>query len=233
MTARFNPTSRSICAALMTLALGTANAAVVSWADWTSLSSNQQSATGTMGGVNVTVSSSAAMNGVSQLSGAGSCGTNYWTEPNAADRAYTGGTITNAPTACEQLGLSGSNVVTVNFSSAVSNLYMALLSVGQAGLPVTYDFNQAFTIDSEGAGFWGNDTTNGILGVGDALTMREFHGALLFTSPVTSLTFSSTAEHWHAFTFGSAVSAVPEPSALLLMGGALFALGATARRRQV
>lgn len=229
----FKSIARLFCVGSVAVALGGAQAAVVSWTDWTSLSSNQQSATGTMGGVNVTVSSSAAMNGVSQLSGAGNCGTNYWTEPNAGDLAYTGGTISNAPTPCEQIGLSGSNVLTISFSSAVSNLYMALLSVGQPGLPVTYDFNQAFTIDSEGAGFWGNDATNGVMGAGDTLTMREFHGALLFTSPVTSLTFSSTAEHWHAFTFGSAVSAVPEPSALLLVGGALFALGATARRRQV
>jgi hypothetical protein len=229
MKPRFNKISRLFCAASMTLALGSAQAAVVSWADWTSLSGNQQSATGTMGGVNVTVSASAAMNGVSQLSGAGNCGTNYWTEPNAADRAYTGGNISNAPTPCEQLGLSGGNLVTVTFSSAVNNLYMALLSVGQAGLPVTYDFNQAFTIDSEGAGFWGNDTTNGIMGVGDTLTMREFHGTLMFNAPVTSLTFSSTAEHWHGFTFGSAT--VPEPSSVLLFGGALLAIGATVRRR--
>jgi PEP-CTERM motif len=230
MKFRFNKTGRLFCAVSMSLALGSAHAAVVSWADWTSLSSNQQSATGTMGGVNVTVSASAAMNGVSQLSGAGNCGTNYWTEPNAADRAYTGGNISNAPTPCEQLGLSGGNLVTVTFSSAITNLYMALLSVGQAGLPVTYDFNQAFTIDSEGAGFWGNDTTNGIIGAGDTLTMREFHGTVLFNAPVTSLTFSSNAENWHAFTFGSAT--VPEPSSVLLMGGALLAIGATVRRRQ-
>jgi PEP-CTERM motif len=223
---------RSLCAALTALTFSGAHAAVVSWTDWTSVGTNLQSAIGSMGGVSVTVSSGTAMNGVTQITGAGNCGVNYWTEPNALDRPYTGGSVSNAPTPCEQLGMASGNLVTVTFSSAVSNLYMALLSVGQPGLPVTYDFDQAFTIDSEGAGFWGNDVTNGVLGAGDTLTMREFHGVLLFNSPVTSLTFSSTAENWQAFTFGRAATEVPEPSSLLLLGGALCAVAAAARRRQ-
>ena len=61
-----------------------------------------------MGGVSVSVSSTAAMNGVSQTGAAGG-GINYWTEPNAADRPYTGGTVSNAPTAREQIGLNSAN----------------------------------------------------------------------------------------------------------------------------
>jgi PEP-CTERM motif len=231
MTTRLNRSLMTLCAGAALLAAGAASAAPVTWTNWTSMSTDQLSATGAMGGVGVTVSAAAAMNGVSQLGGPANCQPNYWTEPNAADRPYTGGSLSNAPTACEQLGMSSANRVTATFSSAVTDLYIALLSVGQPGLAVTYTFDQAFTIDSEGQGFWGNDATDGVLGAGNTITMREFHGVLRFSAPVTSVTFSSGAENWQAFTFGT-TSNVPEPGSLALVAGALLAAAAVARRRK-
>jgi hypothetical protein len=218
---------RTLAAAVALAAAGSASAVNVAWTNWTSLGTALTSATGTMGGVGVSVATTAPMNGVTQIGGAANCPTNYWTEPNALDKPYTGGSISNAPTPCEQLGMASGNNVTVNFSSPVAVLYMALLSVGQPGLAVTYTFDQAFTIDSEGQGFWGNDATNGIQ-AGNTLTMREFHGVLRFNAPVSSLSFSSGTENWQAFTFGT----VPEPASLLLVGGALLAAGVASRRRK-
>lgn len=229
---RFAALIRTVAAASV-IAAGTASAAPVAWTDWTFFATSGQSATGTMGGVTVNVTASTAMNGVTLISGAGSCPTNYWTEPSAADRPYTGGTVSNAPTPCEQLGLNSANTINVTFTSAVDTLYIALLSVGQPTFPVTYDFNQAFVIDSEGQGYWGNDATDGVLGAGDTLTMKEFHGVLRFSAPITTLSFTTApGENWHAFTFGSAAAAVPEPTSLALVAIALLSVGAATRRRR-
>lgn len=215
--------TRALVAAASCAAMGSAWAAPVTWTDWTAIGA--AAATGNMGGVTVSVAATAgSINGVSQTG----CGTNFWTEPNALDPAYTGGSVSNAPTACEQVGLNSAVSITVTFSSAVDTLYMALLSVGQPNLMVTYDFDQAFAIDSEGTGFWGNDITNGVIGVGDTLAMKEFHGVLRFAAPVSSLSFTTApAENWHAFTFGT----VPEPGSLALVGAALLAAGALSRRK--
>ncbi len=218
---------RALGATAVLATAGAAQAATVNWTDWTSFTGT--AASGSMGGVGVSVSSTVSMDGVTQINGATTCGgSNFWTEPNAGDKPYTGGTVSNAPTACEQLGLNSANSVTLTFSQQIDSLYLALLSVGQAGVSVTYNFSQAFTLDSEGQGFWGNDPSNGVVS-GNSLTMTEFHGLLKFDGPISSLTFTTGAENWQAFTVGTAE--VPEPGTWALAGLALVAAGAARRRR--
>ncbi len=205
------------------MTMGGASAALVTWADWTSISAT--TAVGSIGGVAVTATGSIALGGRSQTG----CGTNYWTQPDGSNPAYTDGVVGNGPTACEQVGLIGPTTITLTFASAIDDLVMALVSVGRTNQPVTYSFSQAFTLDSEGVGYWGGGLAGAYVSGGStSFTGREFHGVLRFAAPVTSLTFSTGSEDWHAFTFGS----VPEPGSLALVGAALLGAGALSRRRK-
>jgi hypothetical protein len=213
-----------LAAAACGLAVSSASAATVAWADWTNI--NSTTATGTIGGVGVTVTGGIALGGRSQTG----CGTNYWTQPNAGNAAYTDGIVGNGPTACEQVGLIGPTTVTVAFATAIDDLVMAIVSVGQVGVPVTYSFSQAFTLDSEGVGYWGGGQAGAyVANSSTSFTGREFHGVLRFDNPVTSLTFVvNPGEDWHAFTFGNVV---PEPGSIALVLTALLAAGSLSRRR--
>jgi hypothetical protein len=214
---------------LLALGAAQASAATVTWADWTTIGGS--GASGSIGGVGVSISGTT--DGVSQA-GCGAGAINYWIEPDGSQRPYTGGTVSNGPTACEQVGLNTATTITVTFTSAVDNLYMALLSVGQPSLEVTYDFDRAFTIDSAGVGYWSGGVPGAYTqGAGDTLAMKEFHGMLrLSGSGITSFSFTTNpGENWHAFTLGTAAAAVPAPGTLALAGLAMLALGAAARRR--
>ena len=213
---------------LASAALAPATAsAQVAWTDWLTLNYPAGTASGTMGGVTVNYSSTASLQ-------AAYTDCTAWP---AADRwgvgsgAYTNGTVPNRPI-CDQIGFTDAHTATVTFSSPVSNLYMALMSVGRAGTPVTYAFSQGFVVDSWGQGFGGTDPNGPGLVTGNSFTGQEFHGVLKFTSPVTTLTFTTNVpEHWQGFTFGAAPVPEPASASLALVGAALLGAGALSRRR--
>ncbi|MBU0545190.1 MAG: PEP-CTERM sorting domain-containing protein [Proteobacteria bacterium] len=156
-------------------------------------------------------------------------GINYWTEGNP--KPYTGNSVVdNAPTASELIALNLATTNTVTFSRPVVDPIMAIVSMGQGGLPVTYDFNAPFIVLSEGRGYWGDGTYT--LADGDLLIGRELHAAIQFSGTFSQISWSSTSENWHGFTFGIAGNAqqVPEPATMLLLGFGLFGLAGISRK---
>lgn len=202
----------------------------VQWTDWTAATAG--AVAGTMGATTVnftgTILFAQTAFGV-QFGGGASSTTDYWTEPNLAALPYTGNAVvSNRPPGFELVAFSAASSNTLTFGAPVTGLLMAIVSMGQGGVPVTYDFDTPFTVLSEGQGFWGNGTFT--LGAIDQLIGRELHAVIQFTGTVSSINWTSTAENWHGFTVGVPLQGVPEPGTLVLLGAALAGI-ACARRR--
>ncbi|MBX3379625.1 MAG: hypothetical protein KF805_05995 [Phycisphaeraceae bacterium] len=198
-------------AALGSLCLCCAGAGPADWAEWTSASSPPSgSASGTIstssGSVGVTYTGEIFF---SQINNTGT----YFYSP---DTPFLSASVPNAPPRADIIALQGgvgTGTHTLTFSPPVENPIMAIVSLGQPSITVTYDFDVPFTILSFGPGYWGGPGTLNNVG-GKRLTGVEGHGTIQFIGTVSSINWTiPNPETWHGFTVGI-LNGVPCPADL-------------------
>jgi hypothetical protein len=212
----------SAAALLSNLWASSAVALPIAWTDWQTGTAAVATGQLTVGldVIDVTATSTSNYNLVQT-----GTGTNYLTGhiSNPSGSAYTNGEVDNIPTPSELIQLNVGGTVTLTFSQAVENIFIAIVSANGN----TMDFGTAITIDSNGRGFWGigtpivNGTGTGFTGSG------EVHGVIKAAGSFTSLSFTHTTENWHRFTLGVAglaPSNVPEPASFLILLSGLAGL---------
>lgn len=200
-------------APVLILATSVANAG---WIDWTSTNTGTMDVGGTSVGVSLTGSPYNYVDGDYYYN-------NGFTGFTDATGTYGG----LAPTDFIQITQRGS--FTLTFDQAVDDLYMSMISIGQPNLPVTYSFDSAFSVESQGSNYWGY---GGYSVVGNAFIGNEFNGVLKFTGSFTSISFDiAPGENWHGFNFAAfETTSVPEPGSLILLAAGLLGLVAARKR---
>ena len=137
-------------------------------------------------------------------------GTNYWMPSDP----YISAQVQNAPPGTDILQLAGgkNEVYKVTLSEPIKDPIMAIVSLGQAGLPTTYNFDSPFTIVSQGAGFWGGSSTALVQLPNNVLQGSEGHGTIQFLGVFSTFSWTvPTPESWHGFTFGIRTTERLEP----------------------
>ncbi|MBJ7310152.1 PEPxxWA-CTERM sorting domain-containing protein [Rugamonas sp. CCM 8940] len=150
--------------------------------------------------------------------------------------SFTSAEVPNTPGSNGTILMVG-GAATINgfhFDKPVVNPYMAMFSVGQGGVPVSFNFQDglSFTLLSQGPGNWGG----GLLtpSSGSSIVGYEGNGVIKFTGTFTDIRFTTpNGEYYYGATIGvSDIAAVPEPSSYAMLLAGLGLLGWAMRRRQ-
>lgn len=144
--------------------------------------------------------------------------------------SFTNSAVTNTPGTNGTIHMTGgtAEVNNFHFSQAVVDPLIAIWSVGQRSVPVTFNFDSPFTILSQGAGHWGGGS---LTQSGNSVTGLEGNGLLQLRGNYTDISFTTPDfENYYGITVGALV--VPEPDNYVLFMAGLGLMCFMARRRK-
>lgn len=202
--------------------------ATASWATLTSSSGGTVSGNIAVGGQTVNVTYTGEID-FAQLNNGN---TNFY----APSTTFAGG-----PTTSDLIAISGTTAThTFTFSTAITDPTMAIVSLGQPGDDVSYNFDAPFTILSQGPSNAYGGCAACLMGSGTkTLTGTEGDGILQFSGTFTSLSWTVTgSEYWNGFTIGAtglatSTPGVPEPASWSLCVVALAGLILVLHRKRL
>lgn len=151
--------------------------------------------------------------------------------------AYDGPTVASRPPAGNFIATSGYSVASQKlvFDKPVTNLMLAIASLGDETDASSYLFDRTAVVASTGQGNWGNgpmymSTPFEVYGL-------EGNGIVQFTGTFSELNWTVTrSEIYSAFNVGisntSAASAVPEPTSIAIFGLGALGMAYRARRKR-
>ena len=152
----------------------TANAATV-WTNWTS---------GTVGAVSGSASGTLGSVGVG-YSGEMQC-LNCFASDWSPSSTWTGGPVTSAPPGNSGIRLVGNtgSTNTLTFDAPVTNLVLAIVSLGQDGINASFNFSNPFTLlGGGGSSTWGGQP---LTSLNTSVFGVEGNGLILFSERLNS-----------------------------------------------
>jgi hypothetical protein len=199
-----------------------------SWTSWTSATSGSFTQDSSV--INVTYTGN-------------TFGVEYGSHLYNVPTSFTDSEVTNTPGTNGTLLMTGgtSEINGFHFSHAVVDPIISLFSVGQGGVPVSFNFLNDVTLSilSQGAGNWGGGllTQNG-----NSITGWEGNGVLKFYGTYTDILFTTpNYEYYYGATVGALAdiaipptsTSIPEPATYVLVLMGLGMLGWTRRRARL
>ncbi|OAI18771.1 hypothetical protein A1359_04170 [Methylomonas lenta] len=196
------------------------NAATV-WTNWESATlGTNGTAIGSLGNVSITYNGQLLNN--TNISG----NSTLWNPLTT----YIGGSVDASPAVVGDILTLNQSPGIITFSSTVTNPLIAFWSLGQPGIPASFEFNATPVVQAGGPNsIYGGSS---ITVTGNSVLGSEGNGIVLFEGEFKTIAWTNTYENYYGITVGTA-KPVPVPAgAWLFFTGMASLIGITKFRRK-